>query len=220
MVIAGLGGLAVLIGLAMEFSAEKDWFKNMQAFRRCKSIRFWGKLLVMAGILIEICVAPKTAIDEWENNPQNQPIASISAKIEFFVLGTNSPTIPLWGQLAVGTPESEKRGTHTLFPIFDSDFKWVTFKDSKTLWFMQCEEMPLTDSFSGELVRDADNWTVFELQVPFLAARTEITGGKIGLNINSILKTNVIPPQMIKSLKYFHEVDLRDPSEGVMVFGQ
>jgi hypothetical protein len=220
-VLAGFGGLLVVIGLLMEHFGNRDWYEyKCLPEGRSKSLKWVGEWFVILGVGIEVLVACFTAANEWQNRPSNKPIASISAKIEFIVRGTNTPVSSLGGQLAIGNPESEKNGAHTLYPFFDSDFKWVYLKDSKTLWIMECEEMPLTDSFSSELVRDADKWNVFEIQVPFIAAGTEIIGGNIVLNINSILKTNDIPPQTIRSLKYFHEIYVKNPTTGVWVFGQ
>ncbi len=220
-ILAGIGGLLVVIGLLMEHFGDRDWyeFKHLSE-KLSKSVKWIGEWFVIIGVGIEVVVACFTAASEWQNRPSNKPISSISAQIEFIVRGTNPPVSSFTGQLALGTPESEIKGTHTLFPLFNSDFKWVYLKNSETLWVMKCEEMPLTASFSGELVRDADDWTVFEIRVPFIAAGTEIVGGNIVLNINSILKTNAIPPQTIKSQKYLHDTFLKNPTEGVSVFGQ
>jgi hypothetical protein len=215
------GAAIVLVGLFVELFAEKENFNGVRSFRRWKIAKKWGgEIVVIIGVAFEMVVGGIYAFRECKNDPLNQPIDSISSQVDFIMRGTNPPFLPLGGRLAVGTPEMETNGTHTLFPIFISDFKWVTLTNSKTLWVVEYDEMPLTASFSGELVRDADKWTVFDLQVPFLAAGTEIISGKVVLKINSIMKTNVIPPQMIKSPKFFHEVYLKSPTEGVTVFGQ
>jgi hypothetical protein len=56
-IIAGSGGVFVLVGLLMEQFSEKKWHKNIDDFRCCKSRKFWGEWFVIFGIVIEIKMA-------------------------------------------------------------------------------------------------------------------------------------------------------------------
>ena len=84
-VIAGSGGVFVLIGLLMEMFAEKPWHKNLSDFRRSKCINLCGEWLVIIGICTEIYVAADAAIKERKtetaiakNDPMNRPVENIS----------------------------------------------------------------------------------------------------------------------------------------------
>lgn len=84
--IACIGGVVVLVGLLFEAFAEKKRFRDINSFRRWKTLRVWGEWLVIGGIVVEIVVAGFTAIDEWRtkqiairNDPHKQPIFAFSA---------------------------------------------------------------------------------------------------------------------------------------------
>jgi hypothetical protein len=85
-VIAGSGGLLVLIGLFMETLPEIKEYKSLVWYRRSKCIKHWGEWLVIAGVFIEVVLSGFTAIDEWQikqtaikNDPFNQPLKSLNA---------------------------------------------------------------------------------------------------------------------------------------------
>ena len=70
-ILACIGGTIVLVGLLMEFLAEKPRFANISAFRFWERIKRWGELIVIIGIVVEIIVGGMFARDEWENSPWN-----------------------------------------------------------------------------------------------------------------------------------------------------
>lgn len=77
----------VFAGLLMEILWEKHWYKNLSVFRRSKRIREIGAWVVTAGVLIELVVAVKFAIIDWESEPMNQPINDLSAEARFLIKG-------------------------------------------------------------------------------------------------------------------------------------
>lgn len=65
-VVAGIGGLVVVIGLLMEHFGDRDWYEYKHLPEvRSKSVRYIGEWLVIIGVLVEVVVACKTANDEW-----------------------------------------------------------------------------------------------------------------------------------------------------------
>jgi len=86
-VFAASGGVLVFVGLLMERFSEKDWNKNVSDFRRCKAKKICGEWFVIAGIVVEIGVGIFSAIDAWENEPQNRPIREMSVLVSFRVKG-------------------------------------------------------------------------------------------------------------------------------------
>ena len=92
----------MLVGLLMELFSEKEWNKNLEDFRHCKSRKFWGEWLVIIGIVAEIFVAGWTAKDEWQtrqmaikNDPSNLPVSDVSATATIDVAGTNFNEVPV-----------------------------------------------------------------------------------------------------------------------------
>ncbi len=86
-VLAASGGILVFVGLLLERFSEKDWNKNVSDFRRCKSRKICGEWFVIAGIVVEIGVGILSAIDAWENEPQNRPIREMTVLVSFRVKG-------------------------------------------------------------------------------------------------------------------------------------
>ena len=83
---ASIGGLAVLVGLWMEYSAEKKWYANLDDFRSQKSKEKWGEKLVMLGIVLEVIigftVAAKDEIVEIKTTEQMAQTSTNLAKID------------------------------------------------------------------------------------------------------------------------------------------
>lgn len=112
--LASVGGIIVLAGLWMEYSAGKKWYRNLDDFRSQKSKEKWGEKIVMLGIILEIVIGFAVAAkDEHDikqakitadkNNPLNQPVSDISAIIKVRLAGTNFIESPLWGSSWVAT---------------------------------------------------------------------------------------------------------------------
>ena len=80
-----------MVGLLMEFLAEKPRFANISAFRFWERIKRWGELIVIIGIVVEIIVGGMFARDELENSPWNGNISDISADVYFEVKGPTRP---------------------------------------------------------------------------------------------------------------------------------
>src|SRR5450755_1436199 len=64
LVIAGSGGLVLVIGLFMEL--EKDEFKKISQYRCSKTRKRWGQWLVIGGVVIEIGAALLAASKEFQ----------------------------------------------------------------------------------------------------------------------------------------------------------
>lgn len=91
---AAAGGIIVFVGLLLEkFSEKKEWYKNINHFRRCEFRKSLGEWLVIGGIFVEIAVAVAFAVNDWEmeikNNPLKQPVSQVSAILRFEVSATN-----------------------------------------------------------------------------------------------------------------------------------
>ena len=63
---ACIGGFIVLVGIVLEVLADKKWFKNVKAFRFWNGVKFWGEILVIVGIAIEVVDAGIAANDGWQ----------------------------------------------------------------------------------------------------------------------------------------------------------
>jgi hypothetical protein len=142
---AASGGVLVLIGLLMERLSEKDPYKNLSDFRRCKSRKVWGEWWVMAGIVVEIAVGIFSAIDAWETNPLNRPIVSATAVVTLLIGETNE-VVP--SGLPATVIFRDKFGTP---PTSGWDIKQVVFelgvdKNAKSLKNIPCGNLQHTDS--------------------------------------------------------------------------
>lgn len=98
---AAIGGLILLIGLWLEFreglKSEKEWYLDIDDFRKCKKKSKQGEIWVMVGVSIEVVIAIFFAVldvkDKYEinvnadkNNPLNKPLSSVSARANIEVL--------------------------------------------------------------------------------------------------------------------------------------
>lgn len=91
-ILAGVGGLLVVIGLLMEHFGDRDWYEYKRLPEtRSKSLQFIGVWFVIIGVGVEVVVACITAKSEWQNRPSNRPITSISAVATFRIKGDFSP---------------------------------------------------------------------------------------------------------------------------------
>jgi hypothetical protein len=89
---ACFGGFIVLVGILMEVLSEKKWFKIINDFRRCESVKHWGEILLIIGVAIEVVVAGSAAKDEWQtrqmaikNAPENVPIKSFNLEASLMI---------------------------------------------------------------------------------------------------------------------------------------
>jgi hypothetical protein len=99
--IGSLGGFAVLRGLWLEYSGEKERYSDIGDFRKSKLRARRGLKRVFWGVAIETVLGfgiaifegaetIKTAIAAIANNPLNQPINSMKADIFLWINATNS----------------------------------------------------------------------------------------------------------------------------------
>jgi hypothetical protein len=93
---SAIGAFVVLVGLCMEQFSEKGWYKSAENLLRLKKVRFFGEILVIAGVFIELVVA---IIIAWEERPENRDVSNASASLVFSVNRTfsedlNKPPFP------------------------------------------------------------------------------------------------------------------------------
>lgn len=104
-VLSSVGGILVLKGLCMEEGKEKEMFSDLADKRRRESRAKLGAKYVIAGVLIETLIggglAAYDGIENWNNNPINQPIKYVHANVflviehEAFTTGPLSKQPPL-----------------------------------------------------------------------------------------------------------------------------
>lgn len=207
-----------MVGLLMERFSEKDWHKNLDDFRHCKSRKFWGEWAVIGGIVVEIVAAGWFAKDEWQNTPARMQVNSISATAEFWV-GTNwdNPGTRFFdtGFAEAFLSFSEK----TNFTMSTNDLvldmtcdkvKWIPCWNNPTtgengskaiLYFKldplygEWRSVKALNKPAGELIKDLKFISI----VPsFLEGNTvKIYNGKVVLMLNGVSKTFVIPDQKL-----------------------
>jgi hypothetical protein len=104
--------------------------------------------------------------------------------------------------------------------LFCSDFRYVPGGvEDGTIWYLQfSQKVKITAFLPNSLVRDANEWNVFELDARFVPSGTKILGGNITLKINDTVREIIIPPQMAKN-----GLDLinfeKNPVPSVSVYG-
>ena len=127
---AFIGGAVVLIGLWMEWKsskkeeheAEKDWFSDIDKFRRRHRKLHAGEFWVMSGVAIEIIVAVVfAAMDVVEKHdigeridPTNLPVLNINAFAVLRVKGSVFPDLTQWDSIPLSTNWGSTRATATL----------------------------------------------------------------------------------------------------------
>ena len=221
---AAAGGIIVFLGLFLERIAE--WKSEEHIVKPRKCVSDWGWRILMIGIAFEIGVAIWSAYDAWEGDPLNQPITSVGAVVWFSTEGGTSRTAvdnlnklmnPRTIHLAFGPREEVvKPGWPTLFC---SD--WLNYFDgTNTHWGFQFNQNLLIDPVQNEIVRDADNWNTFFIEVRFLPPKTKIVGGQITLFVNATIKKFNIPPQTLKSYNADFTDFQHNPTNSVTVFGE
>lgn len=224
-IFAASGGVFVFIGLLMERFSEKDPYKNLSDFRRCKSRKVCGEWFVIGGIVIEIVVGIFSAIDVWETNPLNRPIKTVSAFASILVKGDKyvhfPPTFkdPWYGgvMFIVGT---NLNATNVLFRLSatSSDLEMInilgTVAKNRTdreydITFHQTHpvgDMPRDFGF-GKPARSFDGVTSLVLSLPQIetlddvqfSTNTEVLSGSMEVTVNSSLTWQFdIPPQIQK----------------------
>jgi len=190
-----------LVGLLMEFLAEKPRFANISAFRFWERIKRWGELIVIIGIVVEIIVGGMFARDEWENSPWNGNISDISADVYFEVKGTNSPDFSRWANernigfltLCNRSPEYPRMGS-TLIPLNADSF---TFRDAMTSgtdsspnrsYWLHFGSQGMAALFAGDNdrkpIREIKSVSFIVMQMKFLPKNTEVLGGTVLVVVN------------------------------------
>jgi hypothetical protein len=93
LVFATIGGFGVVVGLLLEFFAEKKTFKSAKIMRCWESAKKWGEWFVIVGVAIEVLDAGFTAHEVWQikkDNPKEQVINSLQVNCFIEVKGTNT----------------------------------------------------------------------------------------------------------------------------------
>ena len=229
---ATIGGIIVFIGLLLEKFA--DWMNDRflgGTDKPHKNLELAGWCILMFGIFIEIAVAGWSANDAWQtrqmaikNNPNNFPIASVSAQVLLVEKGTNCvPRDPLgFGQtsLTIGSSEQTSFWRPDMAPNLTCskcDSIQRNDPDGENMdWILSFNQNVIFPSFNGS-VEDAAKWDVIKLQASFLPDDAVILGGTVRLTINSTFKDFVIPLQRIKHLSDM-EAFSKNPPKSVTVF--
>ena len=145
----------MLIGLWMEFKrdkqSEKEWFSDINEFRKGRHTSRRGEKWVIAGVVIEIIVAILFAShDVWdkyeidkraaENDPQKQPLSSIVATVRFQYKTNDvepSPVANDWSTI-MGTKsrklQSMDKNTASLMLIVSNAFMTLSSESLPPLW--------------------------------------------------------------------------------------
>jgi hypothetical protein len=130
---AFIGGAVVLIGLWMEWrsgkkdevESEKEWFSDINKFRRRHRKSHAGEFWVMSGVFIEIIVAVvfvtmdvvdkhKFSEDVNRIDPTNLPVLNINAFVKLRVKGKDFPDLTQWESIPLSTNWGSKKTTLTL----------------------------------------------------------------------------------------------------------
>lgn len=122
--LAAVGGLFVLVGLALEKGKDAEWFKSARDSRWQNAKAKCGWWLLMVGILLEIIIGSALAWkDEQENktvanhmakiDPENLPILNINAFVKIQVKGNVFPDLTQWDSIPLSTNWGSKRATLT-----------------------------------------------------------------------------------------------------------
>lgn len=225
---ATAGGVAVIMGLALE--KISDWLndKFLGGYKPHKWIGEGGWWILMLGITIETGVAGCSAMDEWQtrqiankNNPLNQNISDVSAVavIELKGLGLNeidpkiSPHMAAFLILRDSNTNSVRLGSGMLV---SDDFKKMpsyTTERGNNTWYLLRFHSELTGlSGSNEPASKIETVKFLNINALFLPTNSEVTWGNVSLIVNSeIHKPFEIPPQK-NLLPEF------DGMSGIMIF--
>jgi hypothetical protein len=211
-VTVGSGAVLVLVGLLMEQAAEKSAFKNVKQFRRCKSVKLFGELFVIFGVLLEVIVAGFSAKDEWLANPLNQPISDISARVMIEVEGTNfdeidpkrhfRPNVEWVSMMGlVYSGEQPTNGTALGSALLVSSSYIPMLSGAPTpshrAYALRFEALfePGNKERAGK-AGDINRIEFLRIAALFLPTNSEILGGNVTLVINADVKREYkIPPQ-------------------------
>lgn len=213
-----------------EWSWKKKWFveielyRNIDSFRRCKSRKFWGELLVVIGVGIEIITGGCSAVKDWNNwrrervnESINLPVSDISADMILTAKGPSDGTQPQVGPLDCWMELSEtnmNRATlalgkfHLLFSdkIVSCDQTGNGFQNHGYT-IRQFQSSPLYGGDSTTIV--LDNWNpvtprifmdrikVLKIHLPFLSEESEIIDGRVDMTVNNFSEEFQIYSQKI-----------------------
>lgn len=97
---ASIGGIILLVGLWLEYRADKIWHPNLDDFRSQHSKKKFGEILVMLGVVVEIVIgfalAAKDERTERQtanqiaqmttNDPLNLPVVSASLEVKLYIV--------------------------------------------------------------------------------------------------------------------------------------
>jgi hypothetical protein len=238
--LASIGGEIVFLGLWIEKEADeadkKEHLSNLIGdARRNKFKSEIGWWILMIGIVAEVIFGSGlAAFDVWQarqlaikNDPNNMPIAFVSARAILVQLGTNrndiDPTRLGVCNLTIGSSEQTNFWRPTMpWNLTCSSFENWPFKidsqDSgpKTEWILDFKQSMMLPTLDGS-VKDADKWDAIKFEVAFLPVGTEILGGKVRLTINTETKEFIIPPQKIKNTSDLDDF-CKKPPKSVTLF--
>jgi hypothetical protein len=172
-----------------------------------KVLELVGWCILMFGISIEVAVAGWSANDAWQtrqiaikNDPNNLPIASVSAQVILVYAGTNRLNIDPVRLGACNLTIGSSQQTNFWRPglpwnLCCSSGESIPRNDStgeNTMWMLYFKQDVMFPNFSGS-VKDATTWDTIKLQAAFIPNETIILGGTVRLTINSTFRDFVIP---------------------------
>jgi len=214
---ACIGGFVALIGILMEVLVEKKWFKNINDFRWCESVKHWGEILLIIGVAIEVVVAGLAAEDEWQirqmaikNNPLNQRISDLSAFAYFEVNDENGPDLVetnrfSWGQVADLMIGYSNTPLLSVFPMLQADVflrgrpQTITNGRSYFLRFNESGMSAMMVGYSNKLfeVKELNAARYLYLTFRFLTNNAEIENGDVELIANGNVRYTFKIPRQI-----------------------
>lgn len=199
--LACIGGAFVLVGLLMEVFAEKKSFKNINSLRFWKTIKCWGEWSVIFGIVIELIVGAVFANEEWQNEPLNAPINSISAVIKLKVKGVKTVPFNTPGNGIFVVPSSEElmgwgKGGVSFFKGTNlSDLVYNLYSDSEDIEMLGSGLVDGSNDWRGVVVNFHEkNFGDWSLMSPF--ASSSFKNGEPVKIFNEVGSLIVSLPQM------------------------
>jgi len=215
--VASLGGLAVFVGLWMEKIGDQDEYKNIGDFKKSKLHLKVGERLVRWGVFSEILlgffIASWDGWQEIKNNPLNQPIGDISARVLIEVNGTNfdeidpkhhfSPNVEWVSMMGLVYSGEQPTNTGTTLGaalLVSSSYAPMLSgapAPNHRAYALRFETLfDLGSEMKAGAASDIDRINLLKIAALFLPTNSEILGGKVTLVINSEIKKEYnIPPQ-------------------------
>lgn len=230
---ACVGGIILLIGLAMEKASERPWYRNSKDLGFWKHVKHIGEWLVIGGVVIEIVSTAIFAVrGEIENrrlDPLNQPVSDISAFASVQINGldiewTNAVSqfhMPI-AMMGLGYSNDPVHNGTSLGHVALNANEYLPTEFGAPaptnvaylIWFRSMfPPNPIVSEI--KTAGDINKVKFVKVLCSFLKTNSELTGGEITLRINSeVRKFRIVPSEKFK----LSESPLEDVGQGIVVF--